>query len=77
MPVTFGVVAHDAKPDQRMYHSADGILRHAGERTATRVGELLQSSVSPSEYPAVHPSPNGFVHTVLEAWGQHRNLVIR
>ena len=80
MPVTFIVATHDANPAQRPeYKSAEDILNRAcsSSRKELQKFEVIQSSIDPTEYPAVHPSPNGFVHTVIEAWGQHRNLIIR
>ena len=80
MPVTFTVATHNASSAQRPeYRSAEEILNAACSSAKEHIEDfdVLQSSVNPSEYAAVQPSPNGFVHTVLEAYGQHRNLIIR
>lgn len=38
---------------------------------------LLQSSVNEDDIPRIEPQNNGLVHTALEAYNYHHNLVIR
>ncbi|KAJ7235154.1 hypothetical protein B0H12DRAFT_150285 [Mycena haematopus] len=90
MPVTFSVAAHPANPVNLTDHTAKDILTNACRDQARYVEEVLQYGLS-SEiqsvrardattiYPHILPDAqgNGFVNTVLDAYNQHRALVIR
>ncbi|KAF8172278.1 hypothetical protein BJ912DRAFT_994147 [Pholiota molesta] len=42
-----------------------------------RIGTLLQTSFDPEQLKTVRPERNGFIGTVLTAYGQHHHLIIR
>ncbi|KAF9478767.1 hypothetical protein BDN70DRAFT_879581 [Pholiota conissans] len=43
----------------------------------SRIGTLLQTSFEPDQLKALQPERNGFVGTVIRAYGQHHHLIIR
>lgn len=56
------------------------LLRHTwgNERdNRGRIGTLLQTSFGPEQLKTVRPERNGFIGTVLTAYGQHHHLIIR
>lgn len=81
MPITFSVAPHAAesleKRDIRTYTSADEVLKRTAPNAAKFFKELLQSSIPNSDLPKIVASPNGFVHGCIQAYNEHRNLVIR
>ncbi|KAH9947056.1 hypothetical protein B0H21DRAFT_369989 [Amylocystis lapponica] len=83
MPVTFKVAAHSANPLQTGIgvdnDSPRSLLRAACEEelNANRRYDIIQSSVSEAALPTLQPRPNGFVHTVMQAYATHHHLKIR
>ncbi|KAJ7219709.1 hypothetical protein B0H12DRAFT_1031730 [Mycena haematopus] len=84
MPVSFSVAHHPAKPVTLTAAEISGLtpgvlLSRACAHQSTLAGEILQFSVSPAPLlpPALIPTPNGFVHTVISAYNHHHNLIIR
>ncbi|PIL35816.1 hypothetical protein GSI_01476 [Ganoderma sinense ZZ0214-1] len=84
MPATFRVAAHDAKPIAIQEHppkTAEDFLQAScyvyNQLRRTCSEEVLQSSVTESVLPTLRAQKNGFVHTVIEAYGQHHHLRIR
>ncbi|KAM5540272.1 hypothetical protein V8D89_006091 [Ganoderma adspersum] len=80
MPVTFNVAAHDANP-VTIYPSktVEDFLKAScyNQLQWSTGGEMLQTSVTESSLPTLRRQKNGFVHTVVEAYGQHHHLRIR
>ena len=80
MPVTFNVAAHDANP-VAIYPSktVEDFLKAScyNQLQWSTGGEMLQTSVAESSLPMLKRQKNGFVHTVVEAYGQHHHLRIR
>ncbi|KAI1787836.1 hypothetical protein LXA43DRAFT_1162762 [Ganoderma leucocontextum] len=80
MPVTFQVANHDAKPITRRHQeqkTTEDFLKVLYRRQWKAGGEMLQSSVTESSLQTLELQKNGFVHTVVEAYGQHHHLRIR
>ncbi|KIJ58386.1 hypothetical protein HYDPIDRAFT_119579 [Hydnomerulius pinastri MD-312] len=84
--VTFHPASHPSKPldrpYSRSYDLADTILRSACEDQYPKCKEILKSSFprdsrGMSGLGDILPQKNGFVLTVLEAYNNHRALVIR
>ena len=80
MPVTFNVAAHDANlvaihPSK----TVEDFLKAScyNQLQWATSGEMLQTSVTESSLPTLKRQKNGFVHTVVEAYGQHYRLRIR
>ncbi|KAI0690420.1 hypothetical protein C8T65DRAFT_98399 [Cerioporus squamosus] len=79
MPVTFHVAPHAAKEHNPSgwVRSADDVLKSACRRQWMQSHELLQSSVTTGDAPALVPRANGFVEAVLTAYKKHHHLKIR
>ncbi|TBU26415.1 hypothetical protein BD311DRAFT_789782 [Dichomitus squalens] len=84
MPVTFNVAQHDADsatiPEGYAIPTEKDILKSICHREQWKeVGEILQSSVPKDtlESSVMTPAKNGFVSTVIEAYGKHDHLKIR
>ncbi|KAF9553394.1 hypothetical protein CPC08DRAFT_697765 [Agrocybe pediades] len=82
MPVTFKVATHEANKVNQAYRSvknADELLAWTWGRKAktTRSKELLQSSLVNPDFSRIVDTPNGFVHTVIDAYNAHHHLVLR
>ena len=78
MPITFKVANHDAQP-----FPCDG-MANVEELTKASCynewkesGEMLQTSATQDVLPTLISHSNGFVHTVVEAYGRHRHLTLR
>ncbi|KZP13560.1 hypothetical protein FIBSPDRAFT_913034 [Athelia psychrophila] len=74
MPVTFHPAKHNAtpfpsKPKWKEEAPATRILRDSCRDQFYKCGEIFQSNIIPSN--------NGFVNTVVEAYSDHRALIIR
>ncbi|KAJ7649570.1 hypothetical protein DFH06DRAFT_1095034 [Mycena polygramma] len=90
MPVSFRVATHPAQPypfpKGRGGYTAAETLAEACTDQHTKAGEILQFSLLNADAsgrnlqtktPNLIPNPNGFVATLLEAYTQHRAVVIR
>ncbi|TBU42171.1 hypothetical protein BD309DRAFT_1010448 [Dichomitus squalens] len=84
MPVTFNVAQHDTDsatiPEGYAIPTEKDILKSICHREQWKeVGEILQSSVPKDtlESSVMTPAKNGFVSTVIEAYGKHDHLKIR
>jgi hypothetical protein len=79
MPVTFSPAKHSAKPFASVdQYTPARILEMACDQQYQKSDEILQSSFeSPFPIRNIVPSSNSFVHTIREAYNQHRALVIR
>ena len=78
MPVTFKVAPHDARPfPVRGTTDLETLAKSACYKQWKESGEMLQTSATPDVLPTLTPHKNGFVHTVIEAYGKHRHLTIR
>ena len=80
MPVTFDVATHDAEP-VTSYQSSSKMVEDFFKASCysqwKASGEILQTSVAESDLPTLRPQKNGFVHTIMEAYGQHHHLNFR
>ncbi|RDX44374.1 hypothetical protein OH76DRAFT_1096705 [Lentinus brumalis] len=78
MPVTFQVAPHAAEEHDPFswVRSADDVLKSACRQQWMHCTELLQSSVTTAEMPALVPKANGFVEAVLTAYKKHNHLKI-
>ena len=77
MPVTIKTAGHNATKFSVPPSLKDGVEAFfeydaAYSRVATKI---LASSFDPTKH--VYPKQNGFVHTVLDAYNRHYNLIIR
>ena len=82
MPVTFEVATHDAKPINIPKHGSphktvEDFLKASCYTQWKASGEMLQTSVTESDLQTLTAQKNGFVHTVVQAYGQHHHLRIR
>ncbi|KAM5540277.1 hypothetical protein V8D89_006096, partial [Ganoderma adspersum] len=80
IPVTFDVATRKARPifrDEDPHKTVGDFLRASCSEQWIDSGEMLQTSIAKSSLPTLKPQRNGFVHTVVEAYGQHHNLRIR
>lgn len=87
MLVTFRVAQHEADPvtvvpltDDAATPTAKDVLKRVCHREQwNEIGEILQSSVTQDTLAssAMAPAKNGFVSTVIEAYGKHHHLKIR
>ncbi|PPR04704.1 hypothetical protein CVT24_011826 [Panaeolus cyanescens] len=84
LPVTFNVspTTPNAKPPNDGITSHEQILNTVwGERTNGKYQELLQSTFSagsPEQFSDINvEAPNGFIDSVIDAYNNHHNLVIR
>ncbi|EDR07352.1 uncharacterized protein LACBIDRAFT_327783 [Laccaria bicolor S238N-H82] len=79
MPVTFhpsNIPAQSFTKTSRAY-SAEGLLAAACPNQRAQCDEILKSSFSETDNGDILPKTNGFVHTVVEAYNNHRCLIIR
>ncbi|KZV82479.1 hypothetical protein EXIGLDRAFT_843656, partial [Exidia glandulosa HHB12029] len=80
MPVTFrphpSLLAESISLDGRDVSSPEALLRIAAPKQHALVREIFQASFVDVGSP-VRPCANGFVDTLLEAYTQHRALVLR
>ncbi|KAF7336442.1 hypothetical protein MSAN_02298200 [Mycena sanguinolenta] len=83
MPVTFHPAKHLAESRDVQPVNASQILRQACPNQWKEVDTIVQCSIggqpisaSDTEFKIV-PNTNGFVNTVVSAWGKHHALVIR
>ncbi|KAK7039925.1 hypothetical protein R3P38DRAFT_494730 [Favolaschia claudopus] len=82
MPVTFSPAPHAATSRDVYPRTSPQILESACPNQFKQVKEIMQSSIggqphSPGTTFKIVPNTNGFVNTVLSAWGQHHALVLR
>ena len=80
MPVTFDVATHKARTislDKDPHKTAETFLKAACYEQWKNSGEILQTSITEWSLKRLRPRKNGFVHTVVEAYGGHHNLSIR
>ncbi|KAH9918221.1 uncharacterized protein BXZ73DRAFT_53065 [Epithele typhae] len=79
MPVTFKVARHHANPVRPCtgLTGADSFILKACPTEWPECGKTLQSSLSSESLRDLIPRRNGFVSTVVEAYGQHHHLVLR
>jgi hypothetical protein len=80
MPVTFhpsGNILAQSFPETSKVYSAEGLLAVACPTQRARCGEIVQSSFSKTGNEDILPKTNGFVQTVVEAYNNHRCLIIR
>lgn len=85
MPVSFTPAKHPAKPypspsQWAIEAPATRILRDACQDQYKKCGEILQSSLDQTaseDGQNIIPCGNGFVHTVVQCYSEHRALVIR
>ena len=83
MPVTFKVASHPAnaykiESDYRRPTNIRDVLLNSSSRELQEVADTPErSSVNPDELYTTIPVSNGFVHTVMEAYGSHYHLRIR
>jgi hypothetical protein len=82
MPVTFKVADHPA--NYASYRDWDPknprellVWTRGRKETKTPVKELLQSSLSDADFSKIVPHQSGFIDTVIEAYNEHRHLVLR
>jgi len=75
------VTAKYAKKARNILSNSWGKARNNADAMDTKFSTLLQSSFSsdPAEIEKANiiPTPNGFVLSVVRAYGQHHDLVIR
>ncbi|PIL35824.1 hypothetical protein GSI_01484 [Ganoderma sinense ZZ0214-1] len=80
MPVTFNVADEATERISRPKNSCQTVedfFKASCYREWEASGEMIQSSVAESDLPKLKPQKNGFVHTVVEAYGRHHHLRIR
>ena len=78
MPVTFKVANHDAKSFPcRGLANVETLTQASCYKEWKESGEMLQTSATEDVLPTLMSHKNGFVHTILEAYGQHRHLTLR
>lgn len=85
MPVTFQPAKHTANPfppapqSEAKTSASSRILQQACTDQFKKCGEILQSSFqnTPEEDQTIIAQQNGFVHTVVRCYSDHRALVIR
>ena len=79
MPVTFEVATHGATPINIPKHGSphktvEDFLKASCYTQWKASGEMLQTSATESDLQTLTAQKNGFVHTVLQAYGQHHHL---
>ncbi|KAF9525539.1 hypothetical protein CPB83DRAFT_885559 [Crepidotus variabilis] len=90
MPITFNIASHPAEPvpvnpvtEAQKCAKVDDILqRIASQRRCKKSKEVLQSSLSTgkeyaTDFDSIRYRSNGLVHTVVDAYNRHHNLVLR
>ncbi|KAJ7447961.1 hypothetical protein FB451DRAFT_1289441, partial [Mycena latifolia] len=82
MPVTFSPAKHLAEPRAVEPVTLAQILQTACPKQFPQMDKVWQYSVggqsgAPSTVFKIEPNKNGFVNTVMSAWGQHCGIVIR
>ncbi|CDO75212.1 hypothetical protein BN946_scf184794.g19 [Trametes cinnabarina] len=78
MPVTFAVSPVQATEVYGDNASTDAeILRGACYPQFEHCKEILQTSITEDERLSLYPQTNGFVWTVLKAYGEHHHLTLR
>jgi hypothetical protein len=82
MPVTFSPAKHLAESRDVKPVTPVQILQTACPKQFTQVDQVLQYSLgrhsrAPNTVFKIEPNKNGFVNTVMSAWGQHHAIVIR
>ncbi|KAJ6566704.1 hypothetical protein B0H19DRAFT_1257895 [Mycena capillaripes] len=82
MPVTFSPAKHLAESRDVEPVTPAQILQTACPKQFAQVDQVLQYSIggqsgAPNTVFKVEPNKNGFVNTVMSAWGQHHAIVIR
>ena len=78
MPVTFKVANHDANsfPCKGM-ENVEELTKASCYKEWKESGEMLQTSAAEDVLRTLIPYENGLVHTIVEAYGQHRHLTLR
>ena len=79
MPVTFhpsNIPARSFSKNYRAY-TEEGLLAAACPNQRAQCDEILESSFSETGTGDILPQTNGFVHAVVEAYNNHRCLIIR
>ena len=78
MPVTFKVANHDANsfPCKGM-ENVEELTKASFYKEWKEGGEMLQTSATQDVLPTLIPHENGLVHTIVEAYDQHRHLTLR
>ena len=78
MPITFKVANHDAKsfPCKGIANVED-LTKVSCYEEWKESGEMLQTSATEDVLTTLIPYENGLVHTIVEAYGQHRHLTLR
>ena len=79
MPVTFRPAAHIANPLTTAKYTPGSLLEAVSVDISLEVKEILQSSfgAATTNHTTLIPRSNGFVDTVIDAYSNHRALVIR
>ena len=78
MPVTLKVAAHNANPvGANGITDVEGLTKAACYKEWKESGDMFGTSATPDILPTLIPYNNGFVHTVIQAYGNHHHLVIR
>ena len=81
MPVTIKPSTNGASlisfPNQRPAENAQEVLKYACQQDQKECLELLQSSFDAELPPALLPSDNGFVRSMIKAYSAHHHLNIR
>ncbi|KAJ6526096.1 hypothetical protein B0H19DRAFT_1084701 [Mycena capillaripes] len=82
MPVTFSPARHLAESRDVKPVTPVQILQTACPNQFAQVDQVLQFSIgghsgAPNTVFKIEPNKNGFVNTVMSAWGQHHAIVIR
>ena len=78
MPVTFKVANHDANPFFcKGMENVEDLTKSSCYKEWKESGEMLQTSATEDVLPTLISHKNGFVHTIVEAYGQHRHLILR
>ena len=78
MPVTFKVANHDAQLFRcEGMEDVESLTKASCYKEWKESGEMLQTSATKDVLPTLIPYQNGFVHTIVGAYGQHRHLTLR
>ncbi|KAL1949119.1 hypothetical protein VTO73DRAFT_10925 [Trametes versicolor] len=85
MPVTFAVSSvtpgevrwHGIESPARLLSQRPRNMFATSQRSITVEEEHIQCSVTEEEMPVLIAQKNGFVHSILQAYGTHHHLVIR